>query len=72
MEYILGVLASLGAEYLKKRIGTDTLGTYLVVLLASFVLAAVYVFVKDTSIWPVLMQVILTAGAFYAFVIRRF
>ena len=72
MEYILGTLASLFAQYLKKRLGTDVLGSYLVILLMSFVAAATYVLIEGTDLWPVLVQTLTVAGAVYAFVIRRF
>jgi hypothetical protein len=72
MEYIIGTTASLDVQWLKIKLGTNVMGTYLVPLLASFVLAAIYVLVKETSIWPVLVQVLTAAGAFYACVISRF
>lgn len=72
MEYIIGVIVGIFVQMLKKRLGTDVVGTYLVVLLLSFVAAGTYVLIKDTALWPVLLQVATVAGAFYAYVIRRF
>lgn len=72
MEYIIGVGVSLAVQWLKSRLGTNVVGTYLVVLVASFCAAAVYVYLVDTAIWPVVVQVLTISGAFYAFVLQRF
>jgi hypothetical protein len=72
MEYIIGVLVSLFAQWTKRTFGTAVLGTYISVFLISLVGAAIYVYLKDTDLWPVLVQIVTVAGAFYAFVIRRF
>lgn len=72
MEYILGVIVSLIAQVTKRTVGTDTLGTYAAVLGLSLCAAAVYVTVKDTAMWPTIVQIALTAGAFHNFVVRRF
>lgn len=72
MEYILGVIVSLIAQAWKRFLGTDTLGTYIGVAAISMLAAGFYVIVKDTSVWPVLVQVLVTAGAFHNFVLRRF
>lgn len=72
MEIALGAIVSLIVQFLKKRLGTDTVGTMFAVLMISFMGAAGYVLLADTDIWPTLMQIIITAGAFYAFIIKRF
>lgn len=72
MEFIFGIAAGLLIQALKKVLGTNTFGTYVVVLGVSLAGAAVYVLFKDTAIWPVVIQIATVAGAFYAFVIRRF
>lgn len=72
MEIVIGALASLVVQFLKTKLGTDTFGTMLAVLMISFVGAAGYVLLVDTAIWPTLLQVIITAGAFYAYIIKRF
>jgi hypothetical protein len=72
MEIVIGALASLVVQFLKTKLGTDTFGTMLAVLMISFVGAATYVLLVDTAIWPTLLQVIITAGAFYAYIIKRF
>jgi hypothetical protein len=72
MEWILGVIVSLFVEWAKRTFGTDVFGTYIVVLVLSFVAAVTYVYLKDTALWPVLVQIVTVAGSFYAFVLARF
>jgi len=72
MEYIIGIVVSVIVQIIKRVMKQSVLGTYLALLLISFSAAAIYVFVKDTAIWPLFMQIVTVAGAFYAFVIRRF
>jgi len=71
MEYIIGVLVSILAQWFKVSAKTNTVGTYLTVLALSLIAAGTYTFLKDTSIWPVILQIVTVAGAFYAFVIKR-
>lgn len=72
MEIAIGALVSLIVQFLKKKLGTDTMGTMFAVLMISFIGAAAYVLLVDTPIWQTLLQVIITAGAFYTFIIKRF
>ena len=72
MEIAIGVIVSLIVQFLKKMNGTDTMGTMLAVLVISFVGASLFVLVEGTDIWPVMMQIIITAGAFYTYIIKRF
>lgn len=72
MEYIIATGVALAVQWLKNKMGTNVLGTYVVVLAVSFAAAGVYVYIKDTALWPVFVQVLTIAGAFYAFIIRRF
>lgn len=72
MEYIIGVIVSLVVQFIKKKWPSDTTTTMLVVLTVSFIGAASYVLLMDTPFWPTILQVITVAGAFYAFIIKRF
>ena len=72
MEYSIGFLVSLIAERTKRTFGTAVLGTYISVFLISLVGAANYVYLKNTELWPVLIQIVMVAGSSYTFVIRRF
>jgi hypothetical protein len=72
MEFIIGAGVSLAVQWLKKALGTNVLGTYIVVFALSLFAASVYVYIQDTALWPILVQVLTVAGAFYAFVLSRF
>lgn len=72
MEIIIGALVSLIVQFIKNKFGTSEYQTLAAVLLVSFVGAATYVLLADTSFWPVIMQVVVVAGAFYAYIIQRF
>ena len=70
MEFILGAFVSLIVQALKKR-GSEwsTLLTLIVICLAA---SAIYTALVAVGYWETVYQVLLTAGAFYAFVIQRF
>ena len=72
MEYLLGVVVSLVVEWAKKYLGTDTLGTHAALLAVSIVGAAAYVWFKDTSFWPLMVQTIMVAAAFHNLILRKF
>jgi len=72
MEYILGVVASVLIQAIKKYFGTDTFATHLVVLVSCFGFAASWVLLKDTAFWATFLQVLVTAGAVHTFIIRKF
>lgn len=72
MEYIIAAGVALAVQWLKKKMGTNVLGTYVIVLAVSLGAAGVYVYLEGTPLWPVFVQVLTVAGAFYAFIIRRF
>lgn len=72
MEYIIGVLASLLAQVTKKYFKTDSVGTQIIVVSVSFLLAALWVIYQDTALWKSFLQVLITAGAVHNFVIRKF
>jgi hypothetical protein len=71
MEYFIGIFVSLLVQWIKVSGKTGTTLTYLIVLGLSFIAAALYVFIKDTPIWPLFVEVVTISGAFYAFVITR-
>lgn len=72
MEIFLGAAVSLIVQFLKKKFGSKTTETMLFVLIMSICAASFYVLLVDTSIWPTIVQIFVAAGAFYAFVIKRF
>ena len=72
MEYLLGVVVSLVVEASKKYLGTDTLGTHAALLAVSIFGAATYVWFRDASFWPLIMQTIMVAAAFHNLILRKF
>lgn len=72
MEIIIGAVVSLIVQFIKRYAGTSEYQTLGMVLLVSFVGAAGYVLLSGTPFWPVIMQVVVVAGAFYAYIIQRF
>ena len=72
MEIILGAFVSLIVQFLKKKMGTDSIGTLFTVVMLSFVVASSYVLLVETTFWPTILQVFITAGAVYAYIIQRF
>jgi hypothetical protein len=72
MELILGAIVSVIAQFSKKIFGTgewQTLGT---VAVLSLVAAGVYQLLNAYDYWGSVQQILITAGAFYSFVILRF
>ena len=72
MEYVIGVAVSLVVEALKRYFGVNALGTYVAIACVSVFGAGIYVLLSSSPFWPVIVQVIVTAGAFHNFIIRRF
>lgn len=67
----LGVLVSAFVQVIKKYLGTNTLGTLLATLILSVVCAVGAYFLKYFGWMDAFMQIITSAGAFYAFIIRN-
>lgn len=72
MELIIGAAVSLFIQWLKNRTGTSEYMTLFILLLASVFASACYTFLVYAELWETVKMVLLTAGAFYAFVIQRF
>lgn len=72
MEYIIGVAVSLFIQWLKNKLSTSSSQTLGVLLLVAFAAAAFYTIIVSAGFWPVIRDVLITAGAFYAFIIQRF
>lgn len=67
----LGVAVSLAVELVKNRFGTSptvTMGTVVVLALAA---AGACYFLKLAGLWEAVLEILTTAGAFYAFIIRN-
>ncbi len=69
MELLIGAVVSLLVQALKQKSEWHALA---IVALLSFVAAGLYNALVAAGYWETVLQVLLTAGAFYAFVIQRF
>lgn len=72
MIYLLGVAVSLLVQFLKaygKTSGWQTMALLLVVALGA---AGVYTGLVAAGYWESVAAVLMTAGAFYAFILQRF
>lgn len=72
MELIIGAAVSLLIQWLKERMGTSEWGTLGILFLVSVLAAAVYTYLVNVGLWETVYNVLVTAGAFYAFIIQRF
>lgn len=72
MEYIIGVIVSLVVQGVKKIAGDNDWLKLAIVLVLSIFASALYYFLKETTFWQTLLQILTTAGATYTFIIRRF
>lgn len=72
MEIILGALVSLVSQTSKKIFGTGEYKTLATVVGLSLASAGVYTLLSSNGYWESVQQVLMTAGAFYAFIIARF
>lgn len=71
MEYILGIAASLLVQWLK-RYSNNEWATMGILLCVSVALSGLYLAFVAAGYWQTVAQILLTAGAFYAFIVQRF
>lgn len=72
MELIIGSAVSLLVEWLKSKMNLGEWRTLGILLAISIVAAAVYTYLSAAGYWKTVGAVLITAGAFYSFVIARF
>jgi uncharacterized membrane protein len=72
MEIIIGSVVSILVQYLKTQFGTSEYKTLAVLLFVSLVAAFIYTYLVAQGYWQTVSAILLTAGAFYSFVIARF
>lgn len=72
MELFLGVIVSIIAQIAKKILGPGEWKSLALVAGLSLGAAAVYQLFTYLGYWELVQQILITAGAFYAFVISRF
>ena len=66
----VGVLVSLFVQFVKTTFKTTTLGTLLVVAVLAIIGSAAAYFLTEKGLYESALQILATAGAFYAFIIR--
>lgn len=69
---LAGVAASLLIQWLKNWMRLGEWGTLFIVLVVSFAVAAIYAVLQGLGLWEPFVGVLMTAGAVYTFIIRRF
>lgn len=72
MEIIVGAVVSLLVQAIKKYVGTSEYWTLGAVLVISLAAAAVYTALVSAGLWESFVQIVIVAGAFYAYIISRF
>jgi hypothetical protein len=72
MEIILGVVISGLIEWLKTKFKTGEWVTLAILAGVSLVGAGLYTWLSSAGYWQAVYNVLVTAGAFYAFVLKRF
>lgn len=71
MEIILGAAVSLLVQWAKKY-GNNPWHTLIILLAVSLAAAGLYTALLNTGYWPLVGGILVTAGAFYTFIIQRF
>lgn len=72
MELIGGVLVAGLVQWLKNKYKTSEYGTLGIVALLSVLAAGAYTLLSAYGYWDTLYQVIVTAGAVYVYLLKRF
>lgn len=70
MELLIGALVSGIVQVVKKYLGTATWVTYFVLAALSLIAGAVYFFITKFGYWEHVYQILLSAAAVYALLIR--
>ncbi len=66
-----GVAVSLLVEFIKSKLNLSTVQTMLLVVGLSLGGGAAFFFLEMYGLWPAALQIVVSAGAFYAFIIRN-
>lgn len=68
---IVGVIASIVIQAIKKVAGTSNLGNKVLTVAISVIFGAGYYLLKDTSIWTSIVGVLTVSSTVYAFFINN-
>ena len=69
---LVGAVVSLFVQFVKTYLETSKFWTLAAVLVFSLVSGGLYVVLRETSYFETVVQIVLAAGAVYAFVIKQF
>lgn len=72
MEILLGVGVSALVQFVKIKYGTKEYPTLLILAGVAVGAAFLFQFLVGAGYWELLKKILVTAGAFYAFIIKRF
>lgn len=72
MEIILGVVISGLVQWLKSKFKTGEYLTLLILAGIALLGAGLYTWLSSAGYWEVVYNLLVTAGAFYAFILKRF
>lgn len=72
MVYFLGVIVSALVQWLKSVMKTSGYMTMLLLAVVALVASAGYTLLVHVGLWETVATVLLTAGSFYAFIIKTY
>lgn len=72
MEIILGVFVSGIIQFVKNKFALSEYATLAVLALIALAAAGIYTWLMAAGYWNSVYQILVTAGAFYAFILQRF
>lgn len=70
MELLIGALISGLVQIIKKWAGTATWVTYFMLAIFSLGAGALYFLIKEMGYWEIVYQILISAAAVYALIIR--
>jgi len=68
---IIGIVASVFVESVKKAFGSDSTKSKILILLVSTLAGTLYVFARDAVWWEVVISILGISTTFYNFIIKR-
>jgi hypothetical protein len=72
MELLIGPAVALLVQYLKNKFGTSSWKTMGILLAVSLGASLIYTTLMAVGYWEMVAVVLVTAGAFYTFILQRF
>ena len=69
---IIGVAVSAIVQFLKKKFGTESQTTLIIVIVLSILAGSVYFVVKDSGYFENVLTILAFAGATYTYILQKF